>query len=228
MGGTMRKDAEPVSRPRRLSKVKPDEIFLPPEERLKRRRRTLLLQLLNLAGVSLLQGIAFSLRHLETSLNKYHSLGTISLSCVFLGMFVSCLCAPTFIHAIGARKAILVGCVGIAIFTLANFVPRMYLLPIASVITGLTYGVFLIAQGTYVTAFSISYADITGKDPNIVLPRFMAFFYVLFLSAPFWGNLLSSVILQATDGPAMHSNDGSKVCGLGYCPHAQGEISFKI
>jgi len=202
------------------SKMYENEPLLESEDWKTREKRRLMLNLFVISVVFIFTFTAYAgLQNLESSLNP--GIGVYSLAAITGCGAISCILAPTIIKYIGAKGALIISALCLALFVSANFYPKDYVLLPAAAIYGLTSGCMLTAQGTYVTTIAIKYADLTKEKVEVVISRFFGIFCMAFQSCQIWGNLISSLVLQ-TGSPSQNVTETNFTmqCGAAFCPSA--------
>ena len=159
------------------------------------------------------------LQNLEASLVP--GIGVYSLAAITGGGLISCIVAPAVIGKIGAKGALIISWVCLAIFVSSNYYPKIYILLPGAAIEGLSTGLMWTAQGAFLTTIAVEYSTLINEPLEPVLSRFFGIFCMAFQSTQVWGNVISSAVLHETTGPG--PNNGSSppppsFCGADDCP----------
>ncbi|OWF56669.1 Protein unc-93-like A [Mizuhopecten yessoensis] len=177
---------------------------------------------INLTAISLIWIFAFTaysgLQNLESSLNP--DIGVYSLAIITAGGLISCILAPTVIYYIGPKGALILSGTCLSIFIASNYYPAAYILLPGAAIYRLSSGILWTAQGLYISTIAKQYATIVNESLDSVLSRFFGIFCMAFQSTQIWGNLLSSIILQAGESE-QNSTDIGDTCGADFCPDSE-------
>ena len=182
---------------------------------MKRKKRKLLLNFTALCCVWLFSFTAFcGLQNLQSSIHA--GSGIISLIAVTIGGVISCTIAPAIISYIGCKGALILSCIGLTMYTVANYYPKPYILITGGGITGLASGLMWTVQGCYITSIGYDYHKLTNETLDAVLSKLFGIFFMFFQSTQIWGNLISSVVFQYQDTSLTFSNDS--FCGSKFCP----------
>ncbi|XP_023036466.1 UNC93-like protein [Drosophila willistoni] len=132
--------------------------------------------------------------NLQSSLNAEQGLGTISLSCIYLSMGISCMVLPTLMIRYVTCKWTLVIC-------MTCFLPyigfqlhsRFYTLLPSGILLGIAAAPMWAAQATYLTQIGQIYSIITDSELDAVITLFFGIFFFAWQNADTLGNLLSSL-----------------------------------
>ncbi|KAL5016512.1 hypothetical protein ScPMuIL_006101 [Solemya velum] len=158
-----------------------------------------------------------AIQNLQSSLNQEAGLGVVSLGCLYGSIILSGILTPFVMRFIGAKTAMICAWVAHCIYTASNFYPTWGTLVPASVLLGILAAPLWTAQGLYITANSIAYAEIHHETTHAVLSRTNAFFFTCYESTQITGNLISSLVLHRSDY-ATNTTDSVKICGADDCP----------
>ena len=182
---------------------------------MKRKKRKLLLNFTALCCVWLFSFTAFcGLQNLQSSIHA--GSGIISLIAVTIGGVISCTIAPAIISYIGCKGALILSCIGLTMYTVANYYPKPYILITGGGITGLASGLMWTVQGCYITSIGYDYHKLTNETFGAILSKLYGIFFMAFQSTQIWGNLISSVVFQYKDSSLQFSNNS--FCGGNFCP----------
>lgn len=138
----------------------------------------------------------FSLRNLQTSINRKDSLGLISLACMNAAFAAGCILANSIVQKVRPKRVIAVMLVGNSLYVASNFYPIFFTLIPATLFLGFTMANLLVAQSTYLTSIAVSYASAANKRPDHIISAFNGYFLFMMYLAHFIGNLLSSVVFH--------------------------------
>ncbi|ESN90486.1 hypothetical protein HELRODRAFT_121951, partial [Helobdella robusta] len=136
----------------------------------------------------------FSLRNLQTSLNRKYSLGLFSLACMNATFAAGCILANTIIQKVRPKRVITLMLFGNSLYVASNFYPSFLTLVPATLILGFTMANLLVAQSTYLTSIAVSFASAANKRPDYIISVFNGYFLFMIYLAHFFGNLMSSII----------------------------------
>ncbi|CAD5112417.1 DgyrCDS1639 [Dimorphilus gyrociliatus] len=163
---------------------------------------------------------------LQSTLNS--SKGVISLSIFTCSAVFSCLFISSYVpRKIGCKRSLILSIVGTTLWTMANLYATWYTLIFGSLILGLAWGILWTSYSTFFTMCAINYAKLTSQEPSRVIARVFGFCFMVLLSGPIWGNLLSSSILSLSssipssnfNATSTESNDTLPgFCGSDDCP----------
>lgn len=186
------------------------------------RKKQLRLNLFWLCLIWVFTFTAYSgLQNLEASLVP--GIGVYSLAAITGGGLISCIVAPAIIGKIGAKGALIVSWICLAIFVASNYYPKIYVLLPGAAIEGLSTGLMWTAQGAFLTTIAIEYSNLIGEPLESVLSRFFGIFCMAFQSTQVWGNVISSAVLKE-ETPASNSSANNSLppppsfCGADDCP----------
>lgn len=186
------------------------------------RKKELRLNLFWLCLIWMFTFTAYSgLQNLETSLVP--GIGVYSLAAITGGGLISCIVAPAIIGKIGAKGALIVSWVCLAIFVGSNYYPKIYVLLPGAAIEGLSTGLMWTAQGAFLTTVAVEYSNLISEPLEAVLSRFFGIFCMAFQSTQVWGNVISSTILKE-EGPSVNASANNSLppppsfCGADDCP----------
>ncbi|XP_013379207.1 protein unc-93 homolog A-like [Lingula anatina] len=163
---------------------------------------------------------AFSgLESLQSSINKDQGLGVYGLVFIYSTMIISCLfLAPPVISLLGCKWTITAAMATYTTYTLANFYAVWGTMAPASVILGLGGTLLWSANSMYITETATQYAQITGKNKDVLLPGFFGIFFGIVHTCRVWGNLISSLVLsQRPQNETEISDEVFSRCGATYC-----------
>uniref|UniRef100_H2ZFG7 Protein unc-93 homolog A n=1 Tax=Ciona savignyi TaxID=51511 RepID=H2ZFG7_CIOSA len=136
---------------------------------------------------------------LESSINISHNLGTISLSITYgCGLLMSLFATPLLLCNIGSKWTLILGEIGFAAFTLANFYPGLATLIPGAIIGSMGESFIWPAGLLYVTCLfehnshtRDEDADQISEVKNIWISRY----YGVIKSCVIWGNVISYGVL---------------------------------
>lgn len=156
-----------------------------------------------------------AMSNLQTSLNKEESVGSNSLSTIYVSLIVSALFLPEFvISRLGCKWTIPLAMMGYSLYMGANFYAVNGTMIPAAIILGLCAAPLWSAKCTYLTQVGVWYAKLTNQDKDGVINSFFGFFFLFFQSAQIWGNLISSLVFT----PDKSNETDSAICGADFCP----------
>ena len=178
------------------SSLYPKEIFGCSSDVLKL-KRSYLKNLIVLSFCFLLVFSAFfSLRNLQTSINRKDSLGLVSLACMNAAFAAGCILANSIVQKVRPKRVIAVMLIGNSLYVASNFYPIFFTLIPATLFLGFTMANLLVAQSTYLTSIAVSYASAANKRPDHIISAFNGYFLFMMYLAHFVGNLLSSAVFH--------------------------------
>lgn len=152
--------------------------------------------LLVTAAFLLNMGSYMTLEGLQSSLNK--EAGTTSVSAVYTAFVLTSFFLPTLaMEFLKSRKAMVVGTIPYAIYSLANCYPRPYTLIPAGILLGAGASVVWSANRVYISDISGAYAKQNKRDEGKTTSHFYGIFWAIFSTALLIGNVVSSAVLQA-------------------------------
>ena len=149
------------------------------------------------SGFMLVFSAFFSLRNLQTSLNKHQSLGLLSLACMNGTFALGCILANSIIQKVRPKQVMTFMLFGNLLYVASNFYPSFFTLVPATLILGFTMANLLVSQSTYLTSIAVSHASASLKPPDYIISLFNGFFLFMMYLAHFFGNLISSVVFYA-------------------------------
>ncbi|KAL5016513.1 hypothetical protein ScPMuIL_006102 [Solemya velum] len=203
------------------SEVKNVEVDISPKDKIVATRKATLTELRITLVVSLSFMMIYTsysaIQNLQSSLNQEAGLGVSSLGCMYASVIISGFFTPFMMRFVGPKTAMICAWVAHCIYTASNFYPTWGTLVPASVLLGILGAPLWTAQGLYITANSIAYAEIHHETTHAVLSRSNAFFFTCFESTQITGNLISSLVLHRSDY-ATNTTDSVKICGADDCP----------
>ena len=184
-----------------------------------RRRYTKNLIILSLSFVLVFTAFR-SIQNLQSSLNANGRLGLVSLSCLHLTMFFTCLFAPLLIDKLSSKWTMVLGMMFYLFWIAANFCPHFYTLVPTSIGVGFGQSLAWSAQVAYMRGLAGDFES-ASAGPMSVTPtsdsglerstlfRFNGVFLACFQTSHIWGNLVSSLMLAG-----VHTSNGKSTAGF--------------
>ena len=153
----------------------------------------------NLLGVSISFMIIFSVylgvASLQSSVNESGGIGLASLTIVNFLFTFSSFYTSAVIRLFGTKYTLIVGCIGMSMYTVGNYYLSWYTLIPAAVCVGITLGPLWASLNVHVTSVAIQYASASGQKQPHVVALFLGIYTGIFKMAYIPGNIISSVIL---------------------------------
>ena len=153
----------------------------------------------NLFGVSISFTIVSSaylgVAGLQSSVNESGGIGLASLTIVNFLFTFSSFYTSAVVRLFGTKYTLIVGCIGMSMYTVGNYYLSWYTLIPAAVCVGITLGPLWASLNVHVTSVAIQYASASGQKQPHVVAFFLGIYTGILKMAHIPGNIISSVIL---------------------------------
>lgn len=165
--------------------------------------------------------------NLQSSINSQAGLGTSALATIYASLILSNIFLPALvIRKLGCKWAVAVSLIAYWPYIAAHFHASWGTLIPAAAIVGLGGGPLWCAKCTYITVVARAFSERSGEDSDVVVVRFMGYFFMIFQFAQVWGNLISSTVFSSGASNISLTVDLSDVCGANYyAPTASADVT---
>lgn len=159
-----------------------------------------------------------AIQNLQSSLNQAAGLGITSLAVLYGSIIVFGTLSPAVIRILNAKRTLTVAWVCHALYTLSNFYPTFLTLLTSSLLLGVIAGPMWTAQGLYISASGMAYAQENKVDIHAALSKFNGIFFACYEATQITGNLISSLVLMKGTYNESYTHNPGRICGADVCP----------
>ncbi|KAK7506544.1 hypothetical protein BaRGS_00002019, partial [Batillaria attramentaria] len=129
-----------------------------------------------------------------------------------------CAVSPAIIRLLRAKWVLVIAWACHSLYTFSNFYPTYPTLVTSSLLLGVVAGPMWTAQGLYISASGITYAQDKQIELHAALSRLNGIFFAAYESTQVTGNLIASIVFMRDtyNETILHSPD--RICGADSCP----------